>query len=97
MKAVKFHPEAELEMHEVSIYYEHQQKNLGKRFLNEIQSTIQRLQINPKLFKKTETHTRCCRTKVFPFWIIFRERKSHIEIIAIMHLRKKPDYWKNRI
>ncbi len=29
--------------------------------------------------------------------VIYRNRNKSIEIIAVMHLKRKPDYWKNRV
>lgn len=96
MKPVKFHPKAEYEMNEASKFYELQMDDLGKRFLNEVLNTIRRIQINPRLYQEVNNKVRRSLTHVFPFGIIFREKKSHIEIIAIMHLKRKPDYWENR-
>ncbi|WP_424204564.1 hypothetical protein [Sulfuricaulis sp.] len=32
----------------------------------------------------------------FPYGIIYRVRFDVIEIIAVMHLRRSPGYWKQR-
>ena len=97
MKPIKFYPDAEMEMRESSKYYESQQKDLGKRFLNSIESAIKQIQINPKIFQKVNKNVRRCQTKIFPYGIIFREQENQIEIIAIMHLKRKPGYWKDRL
>ena len=97
MKPVKFFSEAEMEMRESSKYYESQQNDLGKRFLNSIENAIKHIQINPKIFQKVRKNIRRCQTKVFPYGIIFREQDDQIEIIAIIHLKRKPGYWKNRL
>ncbi len=97
MKPVKFHPEAEKEMLESSKYYESQQKDLGKRFLEQFQSSVKHIQINPEIYQKIDGNIRRCQTKIFPFGIIFREQSEQIEIIAVMHLKRKPEYWKERI
>jgi toxin ParE1/3/4 len=96
MKPVKFHPSAEIEMHEAAKYYELKTKDLGKRFLNEVQDAIRRIQINPRLYHKIYNDVRRCLTYFFPFGIIFREKAFQIEIIAVMHLKRKPNYWNNR-
>lgn len=33
----------------------------------------------------------------FPNGIIYRCRRNKIEILAVMHLHRKPGYWKSRI
>jgi hypothetical protein len=34
--------------------------------------------------------------KKFPFGIIYQIIEKQIVVIAVMHLHKKPDYWKKR-
>ena len=97
MKSIKFHSDAEFEMIEAAKYYESQQKDLGKRFLEAVQSAIKRIQINPELYSSVEYNIKRCRTKTFPYGIIFRDQPKLIEIIAIMHFSRKPGYWKYRL
>jgi hypothetical protein len=34
--------------------------------------------------------------KTFPFGILFRVEPNLIEITAVMHLHRDPDYWRTR-
>jgi len=96
MKPTKFHPEAEVELTESASYYENRRENLGRRFLEAAQSTIKRIEIKPSIYKFIDTEIQWCRLKTFPYAIIFRETETSIEILAIMHIRRQPNYWKNR-
>ncbi len=96
MKAVRFHPEAEFEMIEAASYYESQQSDLGRRFLVSVQDSINLIMLNPRLYPAVELDVRRCLTKTFPFGVLFRERSDEIVIMAVMHLHRDPDYWKNR-
>jgi len=44
-----------------------------------------------------ELGARRVRTKRFPYAIVFIELPKTIRVIAIMHERRRPGYWKNRI
>jgi len=83
-------------MVEAAVWYEGQQENLGKRFLAAVQDGLNRIDLNPELFHPVEADVRRCLTKTFPFGILYRLRGDTIEIIAVMHLRRDPDYWKSR-
>lgn len=96
MKPVLFHSDADFEMTEAAIYYEAQQKDLGKRFLSAVQDSINHIRINPLLFPVIHVNTRRCITRTFPFSIVFRIDPEHIVIVAIMHQHRQPDYWKTR-
>lgn len=96
MTKVRFHPLAEAEMVAAAAYYESQQENLGKRFLASVQDAINSITINPRLYPVVDLDVRRCLTKVFPFGVLFRLLDDHIIVVAIMHLARHPDYWKDR-
>ena len=83
-------------MIEAAAYYEAQQRELGRRFLASVQDAVNRIVLNPHLYPVVELDVRRCLTKTFPFGVLFRERPDKIVIMAVMHLHRDPDYWKNR-
>jgi toxin ParE1/3/4 len=97
MRPVFFHPDAQSEMAASARYYESQRAGLGKRFLAEIQSAIQHIELNPTMFYQVEAGIRRCCVPRFPCGIVFRETPSEIEILAILHFKRRPGYWKSRI
>jgi plasmid stabilization system protein ParE len=97
MKTVRFHAEAEAEMIEAASYYEVQQENLGKRFLTSVQDALNRIQINPLLYQVVELDVRCCVTKTFPFSVLFRALPEQVVVVAVAHLHRDPNYWKDRL
>ncbi len=97
MKPVRFHPEAEAEMMSAAMFYETQQKDLGKRFLASVQDALNRIQVNPLLYQEIEDGVRRCLTMTFPFGVVFRIMPDQYVIIAVMHLHRDPGYWKNRV
>ena len=96
MKPIRFHPEAESEMIEAAVWYESQQTDLGKRFLTSVQDALNRLELNPALYPVVERDVRRCLTRTFPFGVLFWTGTDMIVIMAVMHLHRDPDYWKNR-
>lgn len=96
MKTVRFHPDAESELLHAAAYYEAQQPNLGRRFLTSVQDAVNRIRLNPRLYPIVELDVRRCFTRTFPFGVLFRERPDEFVIMAVMHLHRDPDYWKNR-
>lgn len=96
MKAVWFHIDAESEMIEAAEYYESRQKDLGKRFLESVRSLLHQIRINPGIFKTVNNNIHLAKTSIFPYGIIYREKENCLEILAVMHLKRKPGYWKSR-
>jgi cytochrome P450 len=96
MTPIRFHAEAELEMIDAAAWYEAQQAGLGKRYLTCVQEALNKIELNPDLYPVVELDVRRCLTKTFPFGVLFRIRPDLIVIIAVMHLHRDPDYWKDR-
>ena len=96
MKPLKFHPEAEREMNDAASWYEAQQCGLGKRLLHAIEDAIGRIVLNPEIFQLVDKDVRRCLTRPFPFGVLFRSGPELIEILAVMHLHREPEYWKHR-
>ncbi|MCP5048484.1 MAG: type II toxin-antitoxin system RelE/ParE family toxin [bacterium] len=89
--------EAEDELIEVINYYNEQKERLGFEFAKEVKNTIQRIIQHPEVCTELSQRTRRCRTKRFPYGVVYQIRDDTILIIAIMHLRREPNYWKSRL
>ncbi len=92
-----FHPEAKIELNEGVNYYEKFQPGLGLEFLKEVYATIQRILEYPQGWPTLSANTRRCLTNRFPYGIIYQILDDEIYIIAIMHLNRRPYYYKGRI
>jgi len=96
MSVIRFHPEADFEMMEAAVMYETLQHDLGKRFLSEVQSALNHILINPKLYPVIYRDVRRGITRTFPFNVLYRRTGDQIIVMAVMHQKRHPDYWKSR-
>jgi plasmid stabilization system protein ParE len=78
-------------------FYEEKQPGLGIRFLQKVEDAIVRIRTTPLLYRKIDSEIRKCRILRFPYGLIYRQKNGYIEIIAVMHLKRKPGYWKKRV
>ena len=91
-----FHEAAEEEFFAVVEYYEKIQLGLGLRFSEEVYSTIKRICEHPDAWTFIDPKTKRCITNQFPYGILYRIENDQVRIMAVMHLHKKPGYWKDR-
>jgi plasmid stabilization system protein ParE len=91
-----FHREARMELVQSARYYEEQRRGLGLRFLEAATEAIRRIQAHPNLYRVVSGTWRQCRIPRFPFGIIYRVANRRVEIIAVMHLHRRPGYWHER-
>jgi len=87
---------AQHELDEAIDYYNFESPSLGNAFLDEILSTLKLILNHPEAWAPSSKRTRRCLTQKFPYGIIYQVRKAEILIIAISHLHRKPNYWKDR-
>lgn len=97
MKILSFHPEAELELESSAKYYESQSKGLGFRYLFEVEKGLTHIlefpdSGSPLVYKQIRRYF----LNYFPFALVYKNDPETIEILAIMHLSRKPGYWKKR-
>ncbi|MBI4984040.1 MAG: type II toxin-antitoxin system RelE/ParE family toxin [Rhodocyclales bacterium] len=93
---VVFHPEALAEFRAAAEYYEQQQTGLGERFANAVEMAVAHVVKAPESWRVIEDDIRRCLTKVFPYAVLYSIEPEHILVVAVMHCRREPGYWRNR-
>jgi len=93
---IEVHPEASNELEQAGLWYENQAKGLGNEFLDEVEYAINLIRQFPETWPPYSGGTRRFLLHRFPFAIVYRHEKSRIRVFALMHLRRKPGYWKDR-
>jgi len=91
-----FHPEALTEYRDAVHFYEEHRRGLGKAFVVEVEATIQRILESPERWRRISQNVRSCRTRTFPYAILYSIDEGAMLVMAVMHLRRKPGYWEDR-
>jgi plasmid stabilization system protein ParE len=93
---VLWHREARIEADEAASFYGGRQPGLDRRFLDILEDALHRIRRRPNMYPKVEGDIKKCRLPRFPYGVIYRTRSETVEILAIMHLKREPGYWKAR-
>ncbi len=93
----EFHPEALEEFSEAAHYYAECQEGLEFRFVAAVENSIRRILEAPQRWRIFEEDVRRCLTRVFPYAILYTIESDSILIVAVMHCRREPGYWRHRI
>ena len=92
-----FHPEALAEFEAAADFYSARQNGLELRFIDAVQSAIQRICDAPERRPIFDGEIRRNLVRVFPYSVLYAVEPDCIYIIAIMHYSREPGYWKTRI
>ena len=97
MRSVEFHPDAQDEFAAGARYYEDQREGLGLDFMLAVQRTYERLQESPAVGAPFGRRLRRVLVPKFPYGLLYRAEVARIYIIAVMHLHRRPGYWRSRL
>jgi plasmid stabilization system protein ParE len=94
---IEFHPEAVVEFESSASYYAKRQIGLDSRFISCIEGALSEIRRNPKRWRVFEDDIRRYLTPVFPYVVLYSVEKEFVLIVAIMHCRREPGYWRYRV
>lgn len=97
MKPHAFHPEAVEEYAEAAKYYFQIEPELAGRFYGELERLIFDIRRDPQQFRHFDPPAQRHFSTVFPYAVIYVEQANRIWILAVMHLKRYPNYWKHRL
>ena len=93
----RFLESARSEFQEAVDYYNQRQEGLGIEFAQEMDFVIERILADPTSYEKGSGNVYSLRTKRFPYAVFYALEDETVVILAVMHLRRKQGYWKDRI
>jgi toxin ParE1/3/4 len=96
MSRIFFHPSARIDLTATLAYYDKQQTGLARKFSDTIESALQTITTYPQIAAIVEGNVRKFVVQQFPFHIFYHESDGEIFVIAILHQRRNPDFWKAR-
>lgn len=92
-----FDPDAKKEFLDSVAYYEEQRSGLGSRFKTTVESAVVDICDHPFRYRTMRPPFKRYLLQKFPFSIIYTIEPDHIRIVAVAHIRRKPEYWSDRI
>jgi len=87
---VRFHLEADIELHKALEWYSNQKVGLESEFMRCIDEAISRIQRNPEIFPLALRNVRKALVKRFPYVIYYEVGDDEIMILAVFHVKRNP-------
>ena len=83
--------EARFEIVDAYNWYESKQKDLGERFVDELDEYFNRICLTPEIFPRKYNEMRMVVMKNFPFVIIFEIEEDNVVVYAVFNTFQDPD------
>ena len=90
------HPEVPQELEAAALWYDERQPGLGGDFLGEYQAMLSRILNEPERWRTIRGDNRKLNFHRFPYAIVYSVQADALYVKAVMHLNRRPFYWKDR-
>ena len=88
---------AEAELEDAIAYYNAQRTGLGNEFAVEVYAAIRKIIDYPNAWQRVSGGARRCLLHKFDYGLVYRARGDVATIYAVMHLKRRPRYWRDRL
>jgi hypothetical protein len=88
---------AEIELDQAIRWYGAQAPGLDNAFLIEVPPAAVRIARFPEAWHPLAEGIRRCRLSRFPYGLIYTIGNGDILVLAVAHLHRRPDYWRDRL
>lgn len=93
----RFHPDAADEYLEACHYYAEIDGKLGVAFTRCVESAIDDIVDRPTAWLEVDEDVRRHLLRRFPYGIYYTIEPDYILVGAVMHMKRHPEYWKERV
>ena len=97
MKPHTFHPDAGEEYARAVEYYADIAPELGSRFHDEIERLIREVRRRPERFFRFSPQAQRPLAYKFPYSLVYLDEPDRVWIVAVMHAKRRPGYWRERL
>lgn len=88
---LRFTEAAETDLAAALMFYESQSAGLGAKMLAHVNEACSNLSLFPNSGRVAFGNLRKCKVARFPFGIVYRVEPDHIDVYAVIDLRRDPD------
>lgn len=96
MTRLVFSDEARTDLRAAHAFYSAIAPGLAKRFALAVDEAVRRIVERPLAWPPINKRMRRCLLDRFPHALIYRVDAEPLRVIAVMHHRQRPGYWRGR-
>ena len=96
-KRLEIHPSALAEMKSALNWYLARSEAAARKFAVEVDRATGMVVESPGRWPVGEHGARKIVLRRFPFAIVYREKQDTIQLLAIAHGHRRPEYWRDRL
>jgi plasmid stabilization system protein ParE len=95
-RRVRLHPDADRDVEHGLAFYSDRSLIAAERFLSEIEAALILVAEAPDRWPLYRAGTRRYVLSAFPYSIVYRATQDEIQVFAVAHAKRRPQYWTRR-
>lgn len=95
-RALELHEEAAADYDAAFDWYVKRSPDAARDFDAEFERALGQILQTPQRWAQGSGQTRRFLLHRFPYLVIYREQGPTVQVLAVAHTSRNPDYWKNR-
>ncbi len=96
MPALRLHPDADAEAIAAASWIKANDPKEGTLFIEALKDALERATCQPEVYRCFQGDLRKVRVGKFSYAVIFRVKADETQVLAVMHLHRRPGYWRKR-
>ena len=88
--------QAKRDLRQAAKWYEKRLRGLGREFVSEVETVIERIGENPLVYQSVHRDVRRAVVHRFPYGVFYRIEQHDIIVFAIVHLNRDVSAWQDR-
>lgn len=95
---MRLHPAARKEIRRAFEWYlQEAGQHIATGFLDDFETTLGLLKHHPEIGEPGSANTRRLVFQRYPYTVVYRSKGNALEIVAIAHHSRQPEYWAGRL
>jgi plasmid stabilization system protein ParE len=90
------HPEAAKELEAAAFHYEKVRPKLGEEFLASFEQALHLIRERPGAWRRLRPSLYRVLLRRFPYGVVYQKAPGKLQILAVYHCAREPDYWLGR-
>jgi len=85
------------ELEQAAIFYQEASDSLGQDFIDEFESTMERVLHMPEAWAAFDPEYRRCLFRRFPFALVYRIEAGVVIVTSVFHQKRRPNSWRDNV
>lgn len=93
---VGFHPDALAETRAAYEWYAERDELAAQGFIRALDVAVAVVAASPEAWPRFSGGTRRCWLRSYPYFVVYRVMLEELQVVAVAHAKRHPDYWRQR-